>query len=627
MPGLAILSPINESEELSSSSPYRARFGYGRYPGQRSPMGPRSPRSPYHNAHDTGAGPSNAESMDDLWIYDCYVSEDATSPGGYPRSPSTPSHNRSISLPVSTANFIPPNNTPLIKEPTPHRPPPLDVPSLPSGSPDTIMEITENVGVIDSDEASLGLPSINTAVYTAVEFPEYSPLEQEVYTMREVIDQLAAAVDQFSGLESVLSRTSAVDPAPEMDEDTVFWFIEALNLFVSDCTEVALDLMQFSEFVEALLMGEKERSSLPVRTLPRASFNEREMQEVLGSAATIQEFEIVEAMAELEAAVPPSPVGQRPIRERPPSLKLSTSDAVLLQTQLQPRSRMQSVGAVGRFTERQTSKGSPPSSVRERDEATKKHRAYVIYGDVEATPIEDNWSAKSIVEFSFGEEGGQAQTDGVARPRPMSGQSAIPRPLSSPVAFGGKSLTRGRPPSLTLDSPRSPSSHSTSSSVSSLFSALPRSSFTTSSSPRSSPRQSITFDKGDKSRFPTSSVKFKKMFTNIFKNKDGASRTAAIPSSLRPFGRRTAGTGSIDATLSALHLSGMSAESPLAPEQDPFAASPPPSASLPIQMPPDSTSEPPALLGYSSMFVGLKAASQYPAQPLFGGVGRELESP
>ena len=32
MPGLAILSPINEADELNSSSPYRARFGYGRYP-------------------------------------------------------------------------------------------------------------------------------------------------------------------------------------------------------------------------------------------------------------------------------------------------------------------------------------------------------------------------------------------------------------------------------------------------------------------------------------------------------------------------------------------------------------------------------------------------------------------
>ncbi|KAI0715984.1 hypothetical protein C8T65DRAFT_127846 [Cerioporus squamosus] len=622
MPGLAILSPINESEELSSSSPYRARFGYGRYPGQRSPMGPTSP---YGTWKDAGAGPSNAETMDDLWIYDCYVSEDVTSPGGYPRSPSTPSHNRSISLPVSTANFVPPNNIPLVKEPTPHRPPALNVPPRPSGSRDTIMGLTENVGSCEYDEDHLGLPVINTAVYSPAEFPEYSPLEQEVFSMREVIDQLAAAIDQFSGLESVLSRASVVDPSPEMDEDTVFWFIEALNLFVGDCTEVALELMQFSEFVEALLIGDTERSSLPVRSFPRASFSEQEMQEVLASAATIPEFEIVEAMAELEAAVPPSPVGQRPPRERPPSLKLSTNDAVLLQANLQPRSRMQSMGAVGRFTERVTSKDSPTSGGR--DETVKKHRAYVIYGDVAESPAGDDWSAKSIVEFSFGEEGGQAQTSDTARPRPTSGQSAIPRPLSSPVGFGGKSFPRARPPSLTLDSPRSPSSHSASSSVSSIFSALPRSSFTTSSSPRSSPRQSITSDKGDKSRFPTSSVKFKKMFTSMFKNKDGTSRAAALPSTLRPFGRRTAGTGSIDATLSALHLSGMSAESPLAPERDPFAMSPPPSASLPIQMPSDVPPDPLALSGYSSMFNPLKAASQYPVQPLFGGVGRELESP
>ena len=247
------------------------------------------------------------------------------------------------------------------------------------------MEITENVGLIDFED-DLGLSSIDTGVYTAASFPEYSPLEQEVYTMREVIDQLGAAVDQFSEMESVLSQAGAVDPPPEMDEDTAFWFIEALNLFVSDCTEVALDLMQFSEFVTALLIGEKERSTLPVRTLHRASFNEWEMQEVLGSAATIPEFEIVEAMAELEAAVPPSPIGQRPMRERPPSLKLSTSDAVLLQAQLQPRSRLQSVGALGRFTKKVTSKDSPLSSSR-----GKKHRAYVIYGDVEV------WSGHSSV--------------------------------------------------------------------------------------------------------------------------------------------------------------------------------------------------------------------------------------
>ena len=57
--------------------------------------------------------------MDDLWIYDCYVSEDATSPGGYPRSPSTASHSRSISLPSTTTGLSPVTSVPVVKEPSP----------------------------------------------------------------------------------------------------------------------------------------------------------------------------------------------------------------------------------------------------------------------------------------------------------------------------------------------------------------------------------------------------------------------------------------------------------------------------------------------------------------------------
>ncbi|KAI0731217.1 hypothetical protein C8Q76DRAFT_718059 [Earliella scabrosa] len=611
MPSLAILSPINESEELS---PYRTPFGYARYPGQRSPIGTKGS---FQYVRDAAAGPSSPNpevTMDDLWIYDCYASEDSVSPGGYPRTPVTPSHNRSISLPATTANFVPPNNIPLIKEPTPapHRPPALSVPSRDMYGEWTV-PITEDPDDLAYTGVDLDLPVINTAVYSPVEYREYSPLEQESLSTWEVIDQLASVVDLFSGLESVLSHASTSDPPPEVDEDTVFWFIEALNLFVGDCTEVAMELMRFSEFVQALLMGEREGTLAPMRTLHRASFSEQEFRDVLGSAASIPEFDVSEALAELEASVPPSPIGMPMPRERPTSLKLSTADAVLLSASLQPRSRLQSVGALARFSDHQGNQERPEEST------LRKHRAYVVVG---ASPIEDDWSAKSIVEFQFGEGGEQQPSPSDVRPRPTSGQSTIPRPLSSPVRLEGKSFTRGRPPSLSLSDPHSPrSSHSTSSSVSSLFSNLPRSSFTTASSPRSSPRQSITFDKGDKARFPTSSVKFKKMFTNIFKNKDGSMRTPgslpAIPATIRNLGRRNAGTGSIDATLSALSLSGMSTPSSLPPDRDPFAASPPPSASLQTPRSPDMS----GLDGYSSMFASLKAAStRLPQQPLFGGI-------
>ena len=89
-------------------------------------------------------------------------------------------------------------------------------------------------------------------------------------------------------------------------------------------------------------------------------------------------------------------------------------------------------------------------------------------------------------------------------------------------------------------------------------------------------------------------------------------------------GKRTAATGSIDATLSALSLTGPSSGSQtiLNSERDPFAATPPSSAGLPV---PSAAPEPQSALdGYSSMFNPLKAASRYPAQPLFGGAGEEL---
>ncbi|TBU49200.1 hypothetical protein BD309DRAFT_910316 [Dichomitus squalens] len=633
MHALQLLSPINEVEELS---PYQTRFKYARYPGQRSPIGPRSP----YSVQGTPVGSKPEVSMDDLWIYDCYMSEDTVSPEGYFRTPTTPLHNRSISLPATTANFVPPNNVPLIKEPNAaHRPPTLSVPPRPGRIfEQDSMDVRDEVTDITAYTGDL--PDINTAVFSPADFPEYSPLEQEVLSIWEVIDQLAAAADAFSGLENTLSLANPEKLPPEMNEDTLFWFVEALNMFSSDCADVAAELMDFSEFVEALLFREQQNTLAPVRTLPRASFSERDMKEVLESAANLPREEVAEALAALEVEVPPSSMGARRPRDRPPSLKLSTSDAVLLHQRL-PRSRDESVGAVGRFSEKQgeVSQGG-------KEEVLRKHRAYVIYGD--ETSVEDNWSAKSIVDygaddFPFDENGQPRLSPLSPRPRPTSGHTTASRPLSSPVVLGGPSGAR-RPPSLTFTDSQSPrSSHSTSSSVSSLFSNLPRSSFATTPSPKSSSRPSFTFDKLDKPRFPTSSGNIKKVFTNIFKKKEKEggfafpekekeSRLANIGSSLRPnlairgFGRRTAGTGSIDATLSALSLNGPSSGSQtiLNSEPDPFAATPPSSAGMP---PSSSAPEPQtALDGYSSMFNPLKAASRYPTQPLFGGAGEELTS-
>ena len=324
-------------------------------------------------------------SMDDLWIYDCYISEDTVSPGGYPRTPTTPLHNRSISLPATTTNFVPPNNAPLIKEPNaPRRPPALNVPPR-SGRVEWNSTGVEDEATDISAYTEGELPVINTAVFSPAEFPEYSPLEQEVLSMWEVIEQLAAAADAFSGLESTLSLANPEKLPPEMDEDTLFWFVEALNMFVSDCTEVAAELVDFSEFVEALLFREQQHTLTPVRTLPRASFSERDMKEVLESAANLPQEEVAEALAALEVEVPLSPVGARRPRDRPPSLKLSTSDAVLLQARL-PRSREESVGALGRFSEKETSVSQDG-----KQEVLKKHRAYVIYGDVRS------WSSLKLL--------------------------------------------------------------------------------------------------------------------------------------------------------------------------------------------------------------------------------------
>ncbi|KAH9935890.1 uncharacterized protein BXZ73DRAFT_45405 [Epithele typhae] len=645
MPGLAMLSPIKESEE----SPYRARFGLPRHTGQRSPVGVKNPTY----VQDTMGSPRQV-TMDDLWIYDCYA-QDPTSP--YPRSPSTPNHNRTISLPVSTSNFVPPNNAPLIREPPhrqPHRPPALDMAEPP-------LYLDPSVAMEDDpsdmfDYVNGDLPVINTSTFSAgIEYAEYSPLEQEVLTMVEVIDQLSAAASQFAALELMLRRVGPEDPLPDMDEDVAFWFVEALNMFTSDCADVAADLIQFGEFVEALLITEHERA-LPVRALPRASFSEQDMKEVLASAANIPHDQVVREMAKLEASVPPP--DQWRTRERPPSLRLSTNDTVLLQARMpQPRLRNQSVGALGRFQEHNTNLDTLSVHQDDKDvspSVLRKNRTYVIYGD--QSPAEDNWSAKSIVNFRddqlpFDDNGNLRQVSRVvlaperalipskvspqaARPRPGSGQSAIPRPLSSPVTFGNtpRSFARGRPPSLELNDPLSPRSssghgHSSASSVSSLFSALPRSSFaTTSSSPHTSPRLS-TFDKGEKPRFPTSSGNIKKMFSNMFKKKerDGAapsrSNSGSSGSSSRSgasrFGRRTEATGSIDATLSALALGGSSQSPVVQPERDPFAASPPPTG---VFQPPPTSQVSPAFDGYSSMFNPLRAASRFPTQPLYGGL-------
>ncbi|KAI0352356.1 hypothetical protein OH77DRAFT_802002 [Trametes cingulata] len=615
MPGLALLSPINEAEELS---PYQNSFRLGRYPGRRSPIA----KSPFHYVRDTSAGsPASAEmTMDDLWIYDCYVSEDATSPGGYPRSPSTTSHSRSISLPSTTPSLSPVISVPVVKEPSPSIISAAPLPLHASRDTQLLHPVREDQPVDSPSELAYAiLPVITTSVFspgTPAEFPEYSPLEQEAMTIWEVIDELAAAADQFAGLETLLADACAADPPPEMDDDVAFWFIEGLNLLVGDYTEVARDLLVFNDFVEQLLLKEQMLAVPEVPRVKHASFSEQDMKEVLDSAARIPKGEVQEALAALEASVPQqAPGAKRKSRDRPPSLKLSTDDAVLIQA-LRPRSRFESVGAVGRFTDLES---------QSRSEMLKKHRAYAVYQ--EDTPTDDNWSTKSIVDYDAIEPMDEVEVPpesaSFARPRPPSGQTVVPRPMSSPVASTGKSAAR-RPPSLNLadrNSERS-SQHSASSSLSSLFSALPRSSNTSNSSPRSSPRLSTTFEgKTDKSRFPASSGNIKKMFSNLFKKREGTRN------SMRP-SKRTVGTGSVDATLSALSLSAMSSSSTLTPlalggERDPFAASPPP----PLRTPPAqqvharSTSEASPLDAYSSMFNPLKAASKWPPQPLFGGVG------
>ncbi|KAI0367012.1 hypothetical protein BV20DRAFT_611107 [Pilatotrama ljubarskyi] len=616
MPGLALLSPINEADELS---PYQSSFRLGRYPGRKSPIA----KSPLHYVRDTLAGsPASADmSMDDLWIYDCYVSEDATSPGGYPRSPSTTSHSRSMSLPSTTPSLSPVISVPVVKEPSASA---ISAAPLPlKASPDTqpLLPVREDqdLGGSPSELAYNSLPVITTSLFspgTPAEYTEYSPLEQEAMTIWEVIDELAAAANHFAGLETLLADACAADPPPEMDEDVAFWFVEGLNLLVGDYTEVARDLLLFNEFVEQLLLKEQALAVPEASTVKHASFSEQDMKEVLDSAAMIPNGEVQEALAALEASVPnPGPGTKRKSRDRPPSLKLSTDDAVLIQA-LRPRSRFESVGAVGRFTDQESDS---------RNETLRKHRAYVIYG--EETPVDDNWSTKSIVDYDaiepMAEVDVQPESADFARPRPPSGQSLLPRPMSSPVTTAGRSAAR-RPPSLNLtdrNSERS-SQHSATSSISSLFSALPRSSITTNSSPRSSPRLSTTFDgKTDKSRFQGSSGNIKKIFSNLFKKREGTRN------SLRP-SKRTPGTGSVDATLSALSLSAMSSSSTLTPlalggEPDPFAASPPPPLRTPPAQPVHarSTSEASPLDGYSSLFNPLKAASKWPPQPLFGGVG------
>ncbi|KAM5532393.1 hypothetical protein V8D89_013987 [Ganoderma adspersum] len=580
--------------------------------------------------------PKSDGTMDDLWIYDCYGSRDTPSPGGYPRTPTTPSHNRSMSVPTTTAGFVSPNTVPLIKEPTsPHRPPPLTVPPRPPRPPemDSILDMGDEAN--DLFEYPEGeIPVIKTPLFVPVEFAEYSPLEQDVYTMWEVVDQLASAANTFSDLESF---------PDDMDEDTLFWFIEALNIFASDCQDVAMQLVNFSEYVETLLFGDKQATlAPPVRILPRGSFSERDMKEVLESAANLPKEEVAKALAALEIEVPPSPMGAQRPRDGPPTLKLSTSDVVLLPPRL-PRSRKQSVGAVGRFSNRAN------DTERTGKDVLKKHRAYVVYGDETPTSAEDNWSAKSIVDYGvdspYGENGQPRRSPLSPRGRPSSGQTTVlvPRPLSSPVTFGGILSPVRRPPSLTLSDTQSPrSSRSTSSSISSLFSNLPRT-FASITSPRTSPRRSTTFDKGDKvdkPRFPAPSGNLKKVFTSIFKKKEkdggytfpekenqsrfgmanlGSTLRTSLPK--RPFGRRPTTSGSVDATLSALALSGPMSTSQiiLNADKDPFAATPPASA----RVPPPPAPQPTALDGYSSMFNPLKAASRYPTKPLFGGVGEE----
>ncbi|KAI8985565.1 hypothetical protein BD414DRAFT_522781 [Trametes punicea] len=609
MPGLAMLSPINEAEELS---PFYSTFRHARFRGQKSPI----TKTPSHHVGDASlASPVSGEmTMDDLWIYDCYVSEDATSPGGYPRSPSALSHSRCISLPSTSASVSPVNRVPVVKEPDPVRS---------KTAPNSASYVTQPLPADNGVEglwielAHDPVPEITTSVFSAdgaADYPEYSPLEQEAMTIWEVIEQLAAAADELTGLETLLSDMSAADQPPDLDEDVAFWFVEGLNLLIGDYTEVAKDLLKFNEFVKRLLREQQEVAFPNIPVIKRASFLEQDSKEILAEAANIPKGEVQQELAALEASVPPAdPDGKRRPRERPPSLKLSTDDVVLLHA-IRPRSRLDSVGVLGRFSD---------ADSMDRNELLRKHRAYAIYG--EETPVDDDCSVRSIVDYdAIGPMTEVPQTSPeVSRPRSASGQSVVTRPLSSPVTLAGtgKSAAR-RPPSLTLTDPNTEQSsqHSASSSMSSLFSALPRSSLTTESSPRTSPRPSISSDgKPEKPRFPAASGNFKKMFSNLFKKREG------MRSSMRPFGKRTPGTGSVDATLSALSLSGMVSLGNPAPlalgtEPDPFAASPPPPPrTSPLSQPHTrSASEPSPLDGYSSMFDPVKAASRYPPQPLFG---------
>ncbi|CDO77666.1 hypothetical protein BN946_scf184969.g17 [Trametes cinnabarina] len=612
MPALAMLSPIKEAEELS---PYCSSFRHGRYQTQKSPV----TKTPVYYVREAAmpSPVSGEHTMDDLWIYDCYVAEDATSPGEYPRSPSSPaaSHSRSVSLPSTTASYSPVITVPIVQEPTP-----VNSEVAPNASYAAQPASRYNVTEASEEETAYGpFPVITTSVGspgTSAEYPEYSPLEQEAIPIWEVIDQLADSADRFAGLETLLSEAGSAESPPGIDGDVAFWIAEGLNMLVGDYTEVARELLEFNEFVEQMLAQDQQAlASRPAATVRHASFSEQDSKEVLAQAAKLSSVEVQKELAALEASTPRSGRnGKRQSRERPPSLKLSTDDAVLLQA-IRPRSRLQSVGALNRFSDDES---------QSRLEMLRKHRVYAVYG--EETPVDDNCSIRSIVDYDAIEpmdEVQDAAAPGAPRPRPTSGQSMMPRPLSSPVTFAGAGRSAGRrPPSLTLTDPNieQASQHSVSSSVSSLFSSLPRSSVTADSSPRSSPRQSLFDSKGDKQRFPTASGNIKKMFSNLFKKRESAR------SSMRPFAKRTGAPGSVDATLSALSLSGPTSNSSTPPplglgtEVDPFAASPPP----PLRTPPPnqahtrSASEASPLDGYSSLFNPVKAASKYPPQPLFG---------
>ncbi len=214
-------------------------------------------KTPYHHVRDTVVGtPVSPEvSVDDLWIYDCYVSEDATSPGGYPRTPSTPSHSRSISVPSTTASYSPVISMPVAREPSPTSI--IDRAAPRPDSRDTQRVFVHDEGSGEASELAYDtLPQITTSVFspgTPAEYPEYSPLEQEAMSIWEVIDELAAAADQFAGLETLLADVGAADPPAEMGEDTPFWFVEGLNLLIGDCSEVARKLLKFNKYVGLLL--------------------------------------------------------------------------------------------------------------------------------------------------------------------------------------------------------------------------------------------------------------------------------------------------------------------------------------------------------------------------------------